>query len=125
MNSPPIERTPYGYPAQGPATRYFNARLHEKASNFSSTYPDTMVFQFDTNNFFNKVIDKPRSFPETALYKNTTKHCLKYAGGTKRKGFTDPSCGPPMREFLWRDSLHTTWPVHRALASQIVNCLGG
>ncbi len=125
MNAPPIDRTPYGIPAQGLAAEYFNARLVEKASNFSATYPDTNVFQFDTHSFFNTVIDQPQSFPETALYRNTTKHCLKYVGGTKKKGFSDPSCGAPMREFLWRDSLHTTWPVHRAMASQIVRLLGG
>lgn len=83
MNAPPVERTPHGYPAFGIAAEAWNARLVDMANNLSKTCHDTTVFQFDTHSFFNQVIDQPRSFPETALYKNTTEYCAMYADGTK------------------------------------------
>jgi hypothetical protein len=37
------------------------------------------VFTIDTNKYFTEVLNNPASFPQTALYKNTTAYCDAYA----------------------------------------------
>lgn len=39
--------------------------------------------------------------------------------------FNDPSCDGALYEYLWKDSIHITWPMHKFVASQIVKLLGG
>jgi len=36
------------------------------------------VFTIDTNKIFTQVLNKPSSYPQTALYKNTTAYCVAY-----------------------------------------------
>ena len=85
LNVPPINRAPEILEA-GAADEAevkadiadWNTRLIAMAQNLKSTYPEVNVFTVDANEVFNEVLDYPASFPQTALYRNTTSYCVLY-----------------------------------------------
>ena len=125
LNMPPMERAPRGLTALKPAVASWNLQLGVIASNLSNTYRDTNVFEFDTHDFMTQILDDPETFPRTALYKNTTESCTAYSGIAQEVTFFDSSCGVPLREYLWLDNIHPTYPTHEAMAVQIAKTLGG
>lgn len=120
-----MERAPRGLAALKSPIANWNERLVGVASNLSSTYRDTITYQFDTHNFLNQILDDPAVFPQTASYKNTTASCGKYSDIAQEVTFTDPICGVPLREYLWKNNIHPTYPTHEAIAAQIAKTLGG
>jgi hypothetical protein len=85
MNVPPIDRSP-GFTrrsdlAQQNLADYigeFNFRLQHLAINLSSNFPDTTVFQFDTNWLFTLAIKNPDFFAETSALQDSTSFCSLY-----------------------------------------------
>ena len=85
MNVPPLDRDPDslnqtdGFRAS--MVRYigvFNFRLKFLAINLASRFPETTVFQFDTNWLFTLALNNPKSFAETSGFTNTTAFCSVY-----------------------------------------------
>ncbi len=99
-------------------------RLQKLANNVSNTYKEISVFYFDLHHLFEQVLDDPTSLPQTAHIKNTTDNCDAYGYAMKMDLF-EPSCGIPLNQYLWENSLHPTYPMHRAMAAQIAKALGG
>jgi hypothetical protein len=85
MNVPPIDRSP-GFTrrselAQKNLADYigeFNFRLQHLAINLTSRFPDTTVFQFDTNWLFTLAINNPDYFAETSALEDSTSFCNLY-----------------------------------------------
>lgn len=85
MNVPPIDRTPGSLQksdnARSTLAAYiglFNFRLKFLAINLASRFPETTVFQFDTNWLFTLALSKPTSFAETSGFEDTTTFCDVY-----------------------------------------------
>lgn len=85
MNVPPVDRSPATLKLNPSAQRHqadyigeFNFRLKYLALNLASGFPDTTVFQFDTNWLFTLALRRPTSFAETSGYQDTTSFCKAY-----------------------------------------------
>ena len=125
MNVPPIGRGPTGNREIADSIQNWNKRLINVAAEFRYSYPDVTVHEFDTFRFFNRVMDDPTSFPETAIYKNLTDECSDYTRDDIQFDWFSEECGVRRNQYLWRDALHPTSPVHEAMASQIAELLRG
>ncbi|KAL9128826.1 MAG: hypothetical protein Q9217_002579 [Psora testacea] len=125
MNVPPIGRAPVGNPSIASSISDWNKRLMDVAADFRKDHAGVTVHEFDTFTFFNRVMDHPASFPETAHYINVTDYCPAYAGKPVDLDSVYEECGVALKQYLWWDGLHTTSPVHEAMASQIAEQLRG
>ncbi|CZR65563.1 uncharacterized protein PAC_15463 [Phialocephala subalpina] len=104
-----------------------NEALLDVAACIKDEKPDVNVFTVDANKYFTEVLDKPSSFKQTAQYKNTTAYCVAYekAGiaqsnnGTPTETYFDASCGVPVNEYFWLNSLHPTYPMQDVLAQEV------
>ncbi|KAL3469739.1 hypothetical protein BJX99DRAFT_251774 [Aspergillus californicus] len=73
-----LETAPVRIPRCLNMTIDWNTRLEGLKSDIEVTYSDATVFYLDTNTLFNDVIDDPTQFDQTAVYKDTTSHCVAY-----------------------------------------------
>lgn len=112
----------WGHPVPFLAVSDWNSRLLSLANNLTLAHPDVTFFHFDTHALFNEVMDDPKSYPETALYKNTTNDCGEYKNLGKKDDFNE-KCGIRLEKYLWHDPLHPTTAVHDAIAVQIAQML--
>lgn len=85
MNVPPLDRDPgslhqdANYQASlAHDIGVWNFRLQNVANNLAANFPESTVFQFDTNWLFTLVLNDPTSFPETSGFLNTTGACKAY-----------------------------------------------
>ena len=85
MNVPPIDRAPGSAGLSEIDRAYqagyiglFNFYLQYLALNLASNFPDTTVFQFDTNWLFTLAINNPDSFAETSAFQDSTSFCEAY-----------------------------------------------
>jgi phospholipase/lecithinase/hemolysin len=86
LNVPPVDRSPLTM-GQGTASQVaekadiedFNNRISGLAGTLKERHGDVNVFAVDTYELFTDVLDKPSSYAQTALYKNTTAYCSAYA----------------------------------------------
>lgn len=130
LNVPPVDRSPLTI-AQGASAQAlekaaiadWNCLIKDMAKKLKSTHPDANVFTVDAWLAFTEVLDRPSSFPQTALYKNTTNYCVVYEYGTSTTDYFDPSCGIPVNEYFWLNSLHPTYPMHDVLAEVVAKQL--
>ncbi|ESK90453.1 lysophospholipase a [Moniliophthora roreri MCA 2997] len=105
INVPPGDRAPsrVGNPTEAALAKehinLYNTALANHTSAFASKNPDAIVMAFDSNAWFNKVLDDPATFGFT----NVTGFCT----------CKDPS------GYFWYNSGHPTEQVHRLLAEAI------
>ncbi|KAF6218614.1 hypothetical protein HO133_005965 [Letharia lupina] len=132
MNVPPVDRSPgtlemgsIDQSAEASFIGAFNFRLGALVYNLALRHADTTLFTFDTNFLFTRVLDDPSQFGETAGYLNTTNYCAAYENGTSSLTSLDPSCGIPVDQYFWLNSLHPTYPMHNFMGSQIAKILSG
>ncbi|KAL9133146.1 MAG: hypothetical protein Q9175_005679 [Cornicularia normoerica] len=126
LNIPPLDRMPFArkmaYPLPHRAVSDWNAGLASLASNLTLAHPDATVFHFDTHALFAEVIDDPKSYPQTTIYRNTREPCEEYHAASKKDDFNQ-TCGMTLEKYLWHDALHPTTAVHEAIAAQIAQML--
>ncbi|ESZ99189.1 hypothetical protein SBOR_0396 [Sclerotinia borealis F-4128] len=130
LNVPPADRSPLSI-SGGAASQAqekldiadWNDRLAALAQNLKRTFSDVNIFTIDVHALFTNVLDNPKSFPQTAVYQNTTAYCIAYENGTPTPNYTDPSCYIPVNEYFWLDSLHPTYPMHDILAQGVAKVL--
>lgn len=126
LNVPPVDRSPLTT-AQGANASaleatdiaYFNSQIDLMVSNLTMAHKDATAFVFDCNTLWNQVLDDPQRFPETAGYKNTTNYCVGYENGTPTEDYFNATCGIPVNEYFWLNSLHPTYPMMDRLAINI------
>ncbi|KAK2787341.1 hypothetical protein FQN52_007245 [Onygenales sp. PD_12] len=130
LDVPPVDRSPLtasqGQAAQNleaSSIEQWNSRLGELAEETQAQYENVKVLLFSTHSLFSKVLDDPSSYEETAVYKNTTAYCAEYENGTPEWTTFNETCGIPVNEYFWLNSLHPTYPVHNATASGIAALL--
>lgn len=85
LDVPPVDRSPLmmAQGAQAPplvdkAVKAFNVRVKGLAQGLKGQHPEVNVFFVSAWEAFTEVLDKPSSYPATALYKNTTAYCAAY-----------------------------------------------
>ncbi|KAL8757949.1 MAG: hypothetical protein Q9184_004070 [Pyrenodesmia sp. 2 TL-2023] len=131
LNAPPIDRSPFMtsmapiLPSPHHPTAFittFNDRLTALANYLRTTYPDIKIFLFDTHTLFVQILDDPLSLPQTVRVRNTDGFCPAYNRAPAMDWF-DPMCGLRVDEYFWSNELHPTWPVHDAMAGEIVGML--
>ncbi|TDZ62024.1 Acetylesterase [Colletotrichum trifolii] len=132
LNVPPLERMPRTtqssaaderIPLQKAAVEDWNKRVRKLALNLKSAHSDAAVFGYNTYNLFNNVTDGPDRYPETELYKTTKTYCVAYQNGTPEPDTKWDNCTYAADEYLYRDSLHPTAPIHELLAKSIAEAL--
>lgn len=130
LNVPPIDRAPefLALTADQQAMvkadlQAWNTQLLNVSKTLKSSMRNANFFTVDTNSLFTTVLDNPASFPQTALYKNTTSFCVAYENGTVLENTFVPSCGVPVNEYFWLNSLHPTFPMHNVLAQAVAQQL--
>ncbi|KAH8800373.1 hypothetical protein F5884DRAFT_891306 [Xylogone sp. PMI_703] len=123
LNVPTIDRSP-GTVARGAAIAemekvdivQWNQMLVKLADATKANHSDTNVWVFDNNALFTEVLNNKDTFPETAGLKNITDFCAAYENGTPTPDFFDTSCGVPVNEYFWLNSLHIRPPMHQVIA---------
>ncbi|WYZ42414.1 hypothetical protein EsH8_VI_000113 [Colletotrichum jinshuiense] len=87
LNVPPLERMPRTTQSRAAAERIplekaavadWNGRLRVLARDLRKAHEDATVFLYDTYGLFDRVIDTPDRYKETAIYKNSTSYCEAY-----------------------------------------------
>jgi phospholipase/lecithinase/hemolysin len=101
------------------AIQDFNDRLAALAYNVQYKYADTTVFLYDTHRAFSQVLAYPYAYSQTSGYLNTTAFCTAYQNGTPNLNTLDPSCGIPVNQYFWLNSLHPTYPMQDVMAQNI------
>ncbi|KAF6827475.1 cellulose-binding gdsl lipase acylhydrolase [Colletotrichum plurivorum] len=128
LNVPPLERMPRMAQSSAAGTRVtlqraavadWNARLETLLRDLRKAHKDATIFQYDTNGLFGRVIDTLDRYKETSVYRNTTTYCEAYKTGTPEPDTKWDNCTYAANEYMWRDSLHPTYPVHMLLAKHI------
>jgi phospholipase/lecithinase/hemolysin len=86
LNVPPVDRSPLALAntaldqsMEKVDIKAWNEALIKMAQSLKADKPDVNMFTVDTNKYFTEVLNNPASFPQTALYKNTTAYCNAYA----------------------------------------------
>ncbi|VUC20931.1 unnamed protein product [Clonostachys rosea] len=87
LSVPPLERAPRTtqssdaenrVPLMKDAVQDWNQRLEVFKRRIQYLHSNANVFLFDTYSLFQKVIDDPAQYEETAIYKDTTTYCSAY-----------------------------------------------
>ncbi|KAL8734434.1 MAG: hypothetical protein Q9181_003214 [Wetmoreana brouardii] len=125
---PPIDRGPYmndqDQPIEGKDINDFNYRMQILFNSFTSAHNDVSVLLFNTNKLFSEAIDNPSTWPQTAIYKNTTGSCKAYeTGDVPSMDYYNETCQYPVNQYLWLNGLHPTYPIHEAMAAQVAIAL--
>lgn len=126
LNVPPVNRSPLTQAAGAAAQALeatdiadWNSRVAALSKNLTSTYHDATSFLFDTNAIFNQVLDDPCTYVQTCPYKNTTTYCPAYENGTPSWYTFNATCGIPVDEYFWLNTLHPTFRMHNVTAQHI------
>ncbi|KAL4893128.1 hypothetical protein BDV59DRAFT_202107 [Aspergillus ambiguus] len=131
INVPPLERTPAVIEDNTPdrvelekaAVLDYNERLLSLIEDVKSSYSDVTVFHYDAHTLFNKVIDDPSQFSLTERYKDVTTVCEAYEDGTPEPNTEYDECDYGADEYLWSNTFHPTWPIHKLLAQELSELL--
>lgn len=128
LTVPPVDRSPMAL-AQDAASQAlekadiaaFNGLITDKLATDlkAQHHANANVWVVDTGIIFNAALDKPTSFIQTSGIKNTTAYCEAYANGTPKQDTLTPSCGIPVNEYFWLNSLHPTSPIHDVVAEAV------
>ncbi|GAA5881313.1 hypothetical protein JCM16303_000124 [Sporobolomyces ruberrimus] len=120
MGVPPTDRTPFVQTTNEVIVSIFkeyiagyNAGLYDFAMALSKKYPSMNVALFDTQGFFNALLDKPELYG----FRDSTNFCNQYTWNTNKPNDSQEICRYPLAEYVWYNSYHPSWPVHRLLAS--------
>ncbi|RKL36646.1 hypothetical protein BFJ72_g8195 [Fusarium proliferatum] len=132
LTVPPLEHAPRitGSSASGTriplmanATAKWNSRYRLFQQRIKYLHPTATVFVYDTYPLFQKVMDDPSQFKETAVYKDTETYCKAYQSGTDEIDTKLDECEYAANEYLWLNSFHPTSPMHKLLAKNVAQFL--
>lgn len=134
INVPPVQRSPLtkaqGYNAttlESAAIDIFNVQLGNMVEtlrqNASIAGETVTVTTFDAYSLFTSVLENPDVSTFTSGYQNITTYCPAYENGTPTMDYLNVTCGIPVNEYFWLNTLHPTYPMHDFLASRIAMML--
>ncbi|KAK2626767.1 hypothetical protein QTJ16_003942 [Diplocarpon rosae] len=85
LSVPPFDRAPMALAqpatdqaAQKAAISAWNSALTEMINAVKDEKPEANIFLVDANKYFTQVLDNPKTYNQTAGYKNTTAYCVAY-----------------------------------------------
>ncbi|CAK7210033.1 hypothetical protein SCUCBS95973_000655 [Sporothrix curviconia] len=131
LTVPPVDRSPMML-ADTPEARAsekmdiatFNGLVRQLADSLKDEHGDNAnVWVVDTQVPFNAVLDNVAAYPQTANLKNTTSYCEAYQHGGLKPDSFNATCGVPVNEYFWLNSLHPTYPIHDVVAEEISKAL--
>lgn len=129
LNVPPTDRSPlilgqgdWAVTTLRADIEDFNGKVSEMAKKLKERN-GTNVWVYDANKVFGQVLDDPSSHAQTAGYKNVTGYCPAYENGTPAQNTFVESCGVPVNQYFWLNSLHPTSPVHEVVAEGVAKML--
>ncbi|BGP04140.1 hypothetical protein JCM10021v2_007888 [Rhodotorula toruloides] len=117
--TPLVQSIPSAIPLFAAWVGQYNGQIASYANSLPSLFPGTSVSIFDTQPFFRALLDSPRSYG----FVDTTTYCADYSVVQDMPNLTLPQCAWPMAEYVWWNSYHPTWAVHRLLANVIAESL--
>ncbi|KAJ4253744.1 hypothetical protein NW762_010138 [Fusarium torreyae] len=132
LTVPPLEHAPRVTGSSASATRIplmanatadWNSRYRVFQKRIKYLHPQATVFIYDTCPLFQKVIDDPAQFKETAVYKDSDTYCKAYQSGTEEIDTKVDECEYAANEYLWLNSFHPTSPMHKLLAKDVARFL--
>ncbi|KAI5806202.1 hypothetical protein EDC01DRAFT_138086 [Geopyxis carbonaria] len=126
LNVPTIELSP-GTLVQGDeavqleraALKSFNTKLAAKVKALLKQRKGVWAKVFESSKVFGEILSHPASYGVA----NTTEYCEVYSNGTPEWDTYDPTCGVPVDEYFWLNSLHPTHTVHKEVARRIAKIL--
>lgn len=101
----------------------FNRNLTRMVSTFSITHPDANVMEYDTYDFFNRVLNDHCSFDETCPLKQLTNYCHQYRLERHDSYKFDERCNFSADQYFWLSPNHPNFRVHDALAKDLARFL--
>jgi phospholipase/lecithinase/hemolysin len=121
LTVPPTQRTPYirSFGADMVANVEANIALYTTLQNdafasLSTQYPDASFVKFDTHPLFDAVLDTPTTFGFTVADRSASVYW------NQHNPEADSQLGDaPLREYVWADDYHPSWPVHKLLAEAV------
>ncbi|EPE31613.1 SGNH hydrolase [Glarea lozoyensis ATCC 20868] len=123
LNTPPVERSPlasandaWSIATERDAIGVWNRKLGEMAAQLKTEHGEANVWVTDTNALFNKVLDDPGVYSQTRGLRNTTGYCADYQNGTPKQDTFIESCGVPVNQYFWLNSLHPTSAMQEVVA---------
>ena len=99
-------------------------------------YPDMTSFILPLYDILYKIQNTPTKYTATAGFKTTTGDCSGsdlvvlwpyttwYESNARNPNFQSPSCPYHLKEYMFCNLVHPTWPVHQVLVQEIVSLLG-
>lgn len=137
LNAPPISSLALSDPptidnlthAKARATKLFNKEHRRFAQHLRTNFPGATVFEVDVFTLMEKVYNSPEEVPYCSNYKNLTGVCercapAQYQPGDKVTTAMIETCGGLRpEEYLWSGNLHTTWPLHKAIAKSALDAM--
>lgn len=126
---PPLDRAPefkYVVAAKKAEVVDYNHRLSVMVSNFTKKHKDATIWIVDMNGLFNKILDDPEVFPQTANYRILKSTCKYYSDNWLKLPsmlYKDPSCQYPVNDYFWLNGRHVTYPAHDILAKVTADAL--
>jgi phospholipase/lecithinase/hemolysin len=118
---PPTQRTPYirSFGVEMVANVEANIALYIALQNdafvsLSTQFPDANFVKFDTQPLFDAVLDTPTTFGFTVADRSASVYWNQH----------DPEADSqladaPLKEYVWADDYHPSWPVHKLLAEAV------
>ncbi|KAE9567742.1 Acetylesterase [Colletotrichum fructicola] len=129
LSVPPVDRTPMLTAESADAQKLcnedvadFNGKIAAMAKN-ATAWEGVNAWVVDANGVFTGAIEEPAKFASTAGLKNTTAYCEAYENGTDAQDTLIASCGVPVNEYFWLNTLHPTYPIHDAVAETVADAL--
>lgn len=130
------------------ALAIYNKKVEQRVKALKNTHKDVWAQVFNSKKVFDKILDKPKSYG----LKNTTSYCDSYAkyaphlfsrlmfyisrqkynfadqgllnnSGTPAQDTFYTECLVPVNQYFWLNSLHPTYPVHKAVAQELAKTL--
>ncbi|KAK3063792.1 hypothetical protein LTS18_012705 [Coniosporium uncinatum] len=151
LNVPPVQRSPLTtqqaianptvVSREEAAVKNWNERIDALASNIQTKHQGITAMVFDAYSVFSEVLSNPKAHAQTAGYTKLVGYCTSYEkyasppkldermqtdwnnSGTPDKDTFTPSCGAPVNQYFWLNSLHPTYPMHDAAAYELAKVL--
>ncbi|KAF5027011.1 hypothetical protein F66182_886 [Fusarium sp. NRRL 66182] len=132
LTVPPLEQAPRitgssasatRIPLIASATQDWNKRVNAFQKRIKYLHPTATVFVYDTYPLFERVMDDPSHYKETAIYKDTTSYCSAYQNGTPEMDTKLDECDYAADEYFWLNSFHPTSAMHKLLAKHVAKYL--
>ncbi|KAF2397470.1 hypothetical protein EJ06DRAFT_481860 [Trichodelitschia bisporula] len=129
LDVPPLQRTPLtkagpkeGIPLEEAAVKDWNKRLGAMVDTLRKRSGVT-AWIVSSYTIFDKAMDNPAAYKQTAGLKDTGSFCEAYGKGTPKPDTKLADCKYKVNEYFWYNNLHPSTAVHDAVAAEVARAL--